>query len=152
MAEGEKQISNLMEEKRVFPPSKEFVSKAAIKSRKEYQDMWNRSVKEPDKFWGELANQLDWYKKWDKYLEYDFKDKPEVRHFVGGKINVSANCLDRHARTWRKNKAALIWQGEPEEDVKTFTYGELLYEVSRFANVLKKHGAKKGDTVSIYLP
>jgi acetyl-CoA synthetase len=152
MAEGAKQISSLMEEKRVFPPSADFVSKAAIKSMKEYKDLWEKSIKDPEKFWGELANQLDWFKKWDKYLEYDFKDKPEIRHFIGGKINVAANCLDRHCKTWRRNKAAIIWQGEPDTDVKVYTYQQLLYEVSRFANVLKKHGIKKGDTVSIYLP
>ncbi len=152
MAEGAKQISSLMEEKRVFPPSAEFVSKAAIKSMEEYRDLWEKSVKDPEKFWGELANQLDWFKKWDKYLEYDFKDKPEVRHFIGGKINVSTNCIDRHCTTWRRNKAAIIWQGEPDNEVRVYTYQQLLYEVSKFANVLKKNGIKKGDTVSIYLP
>jgi acetyl-CoA synthetase len=152
MAEGAKQISSLMEEKRVFPPPAEFVSKAAIKSMKEYKDLWEKSVKDPEKFWGELANQLDWFKKWDKYLEYDFKDKPEVRHFIGGKINVSTNCLDRHCKTWRRNKAAIIWQGEPDNEVRVYTYQQLLYEVSKFANVLKRNGVKSGDTVSIYLP
>jgi acetyl-CoA synthetase len=99
-----------------------------------------------------MAEQLDWYKKWDKYEAYDFKDKPEVRHFIGGKINVAYNCLDRHLKTARKNKAALIWQGEPDSDVRTFTYQELHHEVCKFANVLKKMGIKKGDSVSIYLP
>ncbi len=99
-----------------------------------------------------MAEQLDWFKKWDKYETTDFKDKPEVRHFIGGKINVAYNCLDRHLKTARKNKAALIWQGEPENDVRTFTYQQLHYEVCKFANVLKKMGIKKGDTVSIYLP
>lgn len=152
MAEGAKQISSLMEEKRVFPPSPEFSSKAAIKSMKEYKELWEKSVKEPEKFWGELADQLEWFKKWDKYLEYDFKDRPEIRHFIGGKINVAANCLDRHCKTWRRNKAAIIWQGEPDGEVKIYTYQQLLYEVSKFANVLKKNGIKRGDTVSIYLP
>ncbi|MEW6142167.1 MAG: acetate--CoA ligase [Chloroflexota bacterium] len=152
MAEGAKQISSLMEEKRVFPPSPEFSRKAAIKSMKEYKELWEKSVKEPEKFWGELADQLEWFKKWDKYLEYNFKDKPEIRHFIGGKINVAANCLDRHCKTWRRNKAAIVWQGEPDGEVKTYTYQQLLYEVSKFANVLIKNGIKKGDTVSIYLP
>ncbi len=145
-------ITSMMKENRVFSASKEFSSKAAIKSMEEYKDLYNRSIKDPDGFWGEMANQLDWYKKWDKFREYDFTDKPEVKHFVGGKINVSYNCLDRHLNTWRKNKAALIWQGEPDDDAVTYTYQQLHNQVCRFANVLKKHGIKKGDKVSLYLP
>jgi acetyl-CoA synthetase len=145
-------ISSMMEENRVFPVPAEFAKKAAVKSMAEYQKLWDESIKNPDKFWGKIAEELDWYKKWDKYEIYDFKDKPDVRHFVGGKINVSVNCLDRHLKTARKNKAAIIWQGEPENDVKIYTYQQLHYEVCKFANVLKKHGIKKGDTVSIYLP
>ena len=99
-----------------------------------------------------MAEQLDWYRKWDRFVEYDFKDKPEVRFFIGGKINVSYNCLDRHLRTWHKNRAAIIWQGEPDEEVKIYTYQQLHYQVCKFANVLKKLGVKKGDIVSIYLP
>jgi acetyl-CoA synthetase len=152
MAEKAKTIISMMEEKRVFPPSKEFSEKAAVKSMDEYKSIYERSIKDPEGFWGELAEQLDWYKKWDKFLEYDFKDNPEVRYFIGGKINVSYNCLDRHLKTWRKNKAALIWQGEPDEDCKTYTYQQLYHEVCKFANVLKKFGVKKGDMVSIYLP
>jgi acetyl-CoA synthetase len=145
-------ISSMMEENRVFPPPKEFSRNAAVKSMDEYKAMYQESIKDPDKFWGKWAEQLEWFKKWDKYEVYDFKDKPEVRHFVGGKINVAYNCLDRHLKTARKNKAALIWQGEPDTDVRTFTYQQLHYEVCKFANVLKKLGIKKGDTVSIYLP
>ena len=145
-------ITSMMEETRVFPPPKEFSKNAAVKSMAEYQSLYNDSIKNPDKFWGKMAEQLEWYKKWDKYEVYDFKDNPEVRHFIGGKINVAVNCLDRHLKTARKNKAALIWQGEPENDVRTFTYQELQYEVCKFANVLKKLGVKKGTTVSIYLP
>ena len=145
-------ITSMMEENRVFPPPKEFSKNAAVKSMAEYKALYDESIKNPDKFWGKMAEELDWYKKWDKYEIADFKDKPEIRHFVGGKINVSYNCLDRHLKNARKNKAALIWQGEPENDVRTFTYQQLHYEVCRFANVLKKMGIKKGDTVSIYLP
>ena len=145
-------ISSMMEENRVFPVPTGFAENAAVKSMEEYQALYNESIKTPDKFWGKLAEQLDWYKKWDKYEVADFKDKPEVRHFVGGKINVAYNCLDRHLKTARKNKAALIWQGEPDGDTKVYTYQQLHYEVCKFANVLKKMGIKKGDTVSIYLP
>jgi acetyl-CoA synthetase len=145
-------ITSMMEENRVFPPPKEFSKNAAVKSMEEYKALYNDSINNPDKFWGKWAEELDWFKKWDKYEVYDFKDKPEVRHFVGGKINVAYNCLDRHLKTARKNKAALIWQGEPDSDVKTYTYQQLHYEVCKFANVLKKLGIKKGDSVSIYLP
>jgi acetyl-CoA synthetase len=145
-------ISSMMEENRVFPVPPEFAKKAAVKSMAEYKALYNKSLKNPDQFWGKMAEELDWYKKWDKYEVADFKDNPEVRHFVGGKINVSYNCLDRHLKNARKNKAALIWQGEPDGDVRTFTYQELHYEVCKFANVLKNMGIKKGDTVSIYLP
>ncbi|MDD5338676.1 MAG: acetate--CoA ligase [Dehalococcoidales bacterium] len=145
-------ITSMMEENRVFPPPKEFSEKAAIKSMAEYKALYDASVKDPDAFWGKWAEELEWYKKWDKYEIADFKNKPEVRHFVGGKINVSVNCVDRHAKSYRKDKIALLWQGEPEDDVRTFTYEQLLKEVCKFANVIKKLGIKKGDTVSIYLP
>ena len=147
-----KEIASMMAENRVFQPSMEFSKVAALRSLEEYKALYNWSIKDPEGFWGKMAEQLDWYKKWDKFLEYDFKNKPEVRHFIGGKINVSYNCLDRHLNTWRKNKAALIWQGEPDGDTRVYTYQQLYYEVSKFANVLKKLGIKKGDTVSIYLP
>jgi len=146
------EIASMMAENRVFKPSREFSQAAALKSLEEYKALYNWSIKDPEGFWGQVANQLDWYKKWDKFLEYDFKDKPEVRYFIGGKINVSYNCLDRHLNTWRKNKAAIIWQGEPDGDTKVYTYQQLYYEVCKFANVLKKLGVKKGDSVSIYLP
>jgi acetyl-CoA synthetase len=148
--EEAKTITSMMEEKRVFAPSKEVKAKAYIKSLNEYKKIYQRSIEDPEGFWGELAEQLDWYKKWDKVLVADFK---EAKHewFVGGKLNVSYNCLDRHLKTWRKNKAALIWEGDIG-DSKTLTYQQLYYEVCKFANVLKKHGVKKGDRVSIYLP
>jgi len=147
----DKGMLSMMEEKRVFPPSKEFSEKAQVKSLAEYQKFYDRSIKDPAGFWGERAEQIDWFKKWDKVVVEDFAN---AKHewFVGGKLNASYNCIDRHLKTWRKNKAAIIWQGEPEGDRKTYTYQELYYEVCGFANVLKKHGIKKGDRVSIYLP
>jgi acetyl-CoA synthetase len=145
-----KKITSMMEEKRVFNPPKEFSAKAYIKSMDEYKKIYQASIKDPSKFWGEAAEQLDWYKKWDKVLVQDFK---EGKHewFVGGKLNVSYNCLDRHLNTFRKNKAALVWEGDIG-DSKVLTYQQLYREVCKFANVLKKHGVKKGDRVSIYLP
>ena len=147
---GEKTITSMMEEKRVFNPPAELSKQAYIKSLAEYKKIYKKSIDDPGKFWAEMAEQLDWIKKWDKVLVADFKN---AKHewFVGGKLNVSYNCLDRHIKTWRKNKAALIWEGDIGDN-KTITYQELHYEVCKFANVLKKHGVKKGDRVSIYLP
>ena len=146
----EKLITSMMDEKRIFYPPKELSAKAYIKSFDEYQKIYKRSIENPEGFWGDMAKELDWYKKWDKVLVEDFK---EAKHqwFTGGKLNVSYNCLDRHLNTWRKNKAALIWEGDIG-DTCSFTYQQLYYEVCKFANVLKKHGIKKGDRVSIYLP
>jgi acetyl-CoA synthetase len=141
----------LSTEKREFPPSKEFSAKAHIKSMKEYEQIYKRSVDEPEKFWGEMAEKnLTWYKKWDKVLDYDFH-KPYIKWFAGGKLNASVNCLDRFINTTTRNKAAIIWEADGGE-YKTFTYQQLYYEVNRFANVLKKKGIKKGDRVTIYLP
>jgi len=145
-----KKIVSMMEEKRVFYPPEELSKNAYIKSLDEYRAIYKRSVEDTEGFWGEMAEQLDWYKKWDKVLVADFA---QAKHewFVGGKLNVSYNCLDRHLKTWRKNKAALIWEGDIG-DTKTLTYQQLYYKVCKFANVLKKHGIKKGDIVTIYLP
>jgi acetyl-CoA synthetase len=146
-----KGMISMMEEKRVFAPPKDLSAKAYIKSMDEYKKIYNESIDNPEKFWGELAEQLYWYKKWDKVLVDDFSN---AKHewFVGGKLNVSYNCLDRHLKTSCKNKAALIWEGEPEGENKTYTYQQLHHEVCKFANVLKKFGVKKGDRVTIYLP
>ncbi|HEY3375791.1 MAG TPA: acetate--CoA ligase [Candidatus Aquicultor sp.] len=147
----DKGFSVLMEETRTFPPSPEFSANAHIKSMAEYEAMYKRSIEDPEGFWGEMAEkELSWYSKWDKVLDYDF-DKPYVKWFQGGTLNVSYNCLDRHIGTFRKNKAAVIFEAD-DGSYKTYTYGQLYTEVNRFANVLKKHGVKKGDRVSIYLP
>jgi acetyl-CoA synthetase len=143
-------ITSMMDEKRVFDPPEELRQKAYIKSMEEYKEIYQRSINDPEGFWAELAEQLSWFKKWDKVLVEDFK---EAKHewFIGGKLNVCYNCLDRHLLTWRKNKAALVWEGDMGE-TKTLTYQDLYYQVCKFANVLKKHGVKKGDRVTIYLP
>ena len=146
----QKTLSSMMKEKRVFRPPAELSEKAYIKSLEEYREIYQRSIQDPEAFWAESARQLDWYRKWDRVLVEDFA---EGKHewFVGGKLNVAYNCLDRHLKTWRKNKAALVWEGDIG-DAKTLTYQQLHHQVCRFANVLKKHGVKKGDLVSIYLP
>ena len=145
-----KSITSMMEEKRVFAPPEELSRNAYIRSMDEYQQIYDRSIEDPEAFWAEMAEQLDWYRKWDKVLVADFK---EAKHewFVGGKLNVSYNCVDRHLKSWRKNKAALVWEGDIG-DSKSLTYQELYYHVCKFANVLKKLGVKKGDVVCIYLP
>lgn len=148
---GNKEVISKPIEDEVFMPPESIKMKAYIRSMDEYWKIYKRSIEDPEGFWGELADQLDWYKRWDKVLEYDF-GKPEVKWFINGKLNVSYNCLDRHLNSWRSNKVALIWQGEPLEENRIFTYQQLHYHVNKFANVLKKFGVKKGDRVSIYLP
>jgi acetyl-CoA synthetase len=147
----EKGIVSMLEDKQIYEPSDAVKLKAYIKNLEEYQKLYDRSTNDLKGFWGECADQLDWYKKWDKVLEWDFT-KPEVKWFLGGKLNASYNCLDRHLNSWRSNKVALIWQGEPLEENRIFTYQQLHYHVCKFANVLRKFGVKKGDRVSIYLP
>ncbi len=151
MAEEKKTITSMMEENRKFSPPKEFSAKAHIKSLEEYKKIYQRSISDPDGFWGEQAQNLEWFKKWDKVLDYSFKDNLYVKWFQGGKINVSYNCLDRHLKTAKKDKPAIVWEGEPGES-RTYTYAQLHVEVCKFANVLKKKGIKKGDRVTIYMP
>lgn len=148
-------ISSLMAESRKFPPPAELAEKAHIKSMDQYQQMYNESINDPDKFWLKQAESIDWFKMPTKTRDYTWdtaKGIIDIKWFEDGQLNVSYNCLDRHLNTWRKNKAAIIWQGEPEEDVVTYTYQDLHREVCKFANVLKSMGVKKGDRVAIYLP
>ena len=152
MSEQESKIESLQQETRLFSPSTPPADTVSAKSMAEYEAMYKRSMDDPEGFWAERAEALlQWDKKWDKVLNADMH-KPEIKWFEGGKLNVSVNCLDRHLTNGRRNKAALIWQGEPDEDVKVYTYQMLHTEVCRFANVLKKMGVKKGDRVSVYLP
>lgn len=142
-------IESILQEKRLFTPTPEFAQNAQIKSLEEYQQLYEKAKTDPSKFWAELAEtQLHWFQKWDTVLDWQ---PPFAKWFDGGKINISYNCLDRHLTTWRRNKAALIWEGEPG-DTRTFTYAQLHREVCQFANVLKQLGVKKGDVVGIYMP
>jgi len=150
MAETAAQHSNIdsvLQESRTFEPSPEYRQKAHIKSLEEYERLYARAEADPEAFWAEIARELHWFKPWDKVLEWK---APWAKWFVGGEINLSYNCLDRHVQTWRKNKAAIVWEGEPG-DTRTLTYQQLLSEVERFANVLKSLGIKKGDRVAIYM-
>ncbi len=135
----------------IFAPPEEFSKNAYVKSLDQYEKMYRNSIENPEDFWAEMAEKnISWFKKWDKVLENNFIE-PEIKWFAGGKLNVSSNCLDRHLKTCRKNKAALIWESESGEN-KIFTYQELHRLVCRFANLLKKLGVKKGDRVVFYLP
>ncbi|MEX0717972.1 MAG: acetate--CoA ligase [Planctomycetaceae bacterium] len=142
-------IESVLQETRSFAPPEEFVAQAHIGSDARYQEMWRRGKDDPAGFWGELADEnLDWFRKWDEVLEGRM---PETKWFTGGKINAAYNCLDRHLATWRKNKAAIIWEGEPG-DQRVLTYQDLHREVCKFANVLKDLGINKGDRVTLYMP
>ncbi len=140
--------------RRTIEPSDEFSYKAWITCRQDRDELYRRSIENPEEFWGEMAsNHIDWFRKWDSVEEYDFNsDMPYVRYFQGAQLNVSYNCLDRHLDGPRRNKAALIWQGEPSEEVVTFTYHRLHREVCKVANMLKELDVKRGDRVVIYLP
>ncbi len=140
-------IESMLNERRVFPPSKEFSSRANVSSFEMYEAMYQRSLDDPDAFWSETASELDWFEPWNQVLRWE---EPFAEWFVGGKTNLSHNCLDRHLTTWRKNRVALLWEGEPG-DVRVLTYQMLHREVCRFANVLVSLGLKPGDRATIYL-
>jgi acetyl-CoA synthetase len=141
-------IESHLVENRLFKPPADFAKKARIKSMAQYRAMYRESMDRPDKFWAREASELLWRQKWTKILEWKL---PFARWFIGGKLNVSENCLDRHLAGPRRNKAAIIWEGEPGEK-RTLTYQQLHHEVCKFANVLKRNRIKKGDRVIIYMP
>jgi acetyl-CoA synthetase len=142
-------IESHLVETRVFKPSDPFVQRAAIPSLEQYRELYQQSIQDPDKFWGQQATELLlWRQKWNTVLKWE---APFAQWFVGGKLNVSENCLDRHLTGARRNKAAIIWEGEPGE-VRTLTYQQLHREVCKFANVLKRNRVQKGDRIIIYMP
>src|SRR6202795_2577493 len=141
-------IESHLVEKRVFKPAKEFAQRARIRSLEHYRRMYRESIDRPEKFWAREADELVWQRRWKNVLEWR---APFAKWFVGGKLNVSENCLDRHLTGHRRNKAAIIWEGEPGER-RTLTYQQLHHEVCRFANVLLRNKIRKGDRVIIYLP
>ncbi len=141
-------IESVLQESRRFSPPEGFRSKARLSSLEAYERLYRQSLDDPDAFWGDVAAELHWFKRWDRVQEWD---EPHVRWFAGGQTNLAYNCLDLQVERGRGNKVALHWEGEPG-DRRTLTYQELLHEVRRFANVLKSHGVAKGDRVAIYLP
>ena len=155
MADAKEQaIDSTLREDRVFPPPERFSADAFVPSRAHYDELYRQSIDDPDGFWSERAAQLHWMRPWDRVLEWT---PPFAKWFVGGRLNVADNCLDRHLHGPRRNKAALIWVGEPcapdtPAEVRTLTYQQLHREVCKFANVLKSLGVSTGDRVGIYLP
>ncbi len=149
MSSATTNIESLLHEERVFHPLQSFADRAHIKSMAELEALRTEASADPEGFWARFAeSELHWFKKWDTVLKWE---APHAEWFVGGKINISYNCLDRHLQTSRRNKAALIWEGEPG-DTRTLTYQQLHSEVCRFANVLKRMGVEQGDRVALYLP
>ncbi|HWP39535.1 MAG TPA: AMP-binding protein, partial [Tepidisphaeraceae bacterium] len=148
-------ITSALQESRVFAPPAAFAAKAHIRSMDQYRQMYRESIEHPEQFWATVADELYWSTKWNKVLEWNV---PYAKWFVGGKTNMSANCLDRQIKAGRGDKVAIIWEAEPEQVpgrgglVRKITYNQLRDEVCRFANGLKSLGVKKGDRVTIYMP
>ena len=140
-------LDSTLRENRIFPPPAEFAAQAHVKSLEEYEALYGRSIQDPQKFWAEVAAELHWFAPWTSVLEWN---PPLAKWFVGGKINLCYNCVDRHALSSRKDKVAILWEGEPGETRK-LTYGELHLEVQKVANVLKGLGIRKGDRVAVYM-
>jgi acetyl-CoA synthetase len=148
MSEPSATITSVLKESRVFLPPPSFSANALIKSPEQYELIWQRARDDPEGFWGEQAESLHWFSRWDKTLIWN---EPRAQWFAGGRLNASFNCLDRHLINGRGNKAALIWEGEPGES-RVLRYQDLHREVCQFANVLKKLGIQAGDRVTIYMP
>ena len=148
LGEQSQSILQVMKEERLFPPPEPFAVRSRIRSMAEYQRLWNEAASDIEGFWGKLSSELHWFEPYSKVLQWN---EPVAEWFVGGRTNVSYNCLDIHLDGPRCNKAALIWEGEPGE-LRIFTYQMLHAEVCKFANVLKSLGIGQGDVVSIYMP
>src|SRR5438045_833430 len=138
------EFSDLLREDRSFPPTAAFRQQANAND----EGLYAEAERDPEAFWSGFASELEWMKKWDRVLDWQ---PPNAKWFLGGKINASVNCVDRHVRGPRRNKAAIIWEGEPG-DRRTLTYFDLYRQVSQFANVLKSLGVQRGDRVALYLP
>ena len=136
---------------RLIKPPEEFAKKARVGSLDKYRALYDRSISDPDGFWNEQAERITWFKKWNKTSSFDF-NTAKIEWFAGGKLNASVNCLDRHLTGPRRDKPALVWEGDSPEESRTLTYADVHRETCKFANALKKVGVKKGDRVTIYLP
>src|SRR5436853_157219 len=144
---GQAAIDSVLKEHRVFPPPEHFSRRAGVPSRARYDELYRRSVEDPEGFWGEMGGRLRWTTRWERVLDWQ---PPFAKWFVGGRLNIADNCLDRHLAGPRRNKAAIVWEGEPG-DRRVLTYHALHREVCRFANVLKALGVRAGGRVGIYL-
>ncbi len=144
---GDVELESVLREQRLFHPPAEFSARANL-TRAEYEARMRQAQQDPEGFWADIATELEWFARWEKVLEWK---APFAKWFVGGRTNLAYNCLDRHLKTWRRNKAAIIWEGEPGES-RVLTYHDLFREVCRFANALKLLGVGRGDRVGIYLP
>jgi acetyl-CoA synthetase len=140
-------LESILREDRVFPPPPEFAAKAHVRSLAEYEELYARSIADPESFWAGVAKELHWFAPWTRVLDWNL---PWAKWFVDGRINISYNCLDRHVNNGKRDKTAILWEGEPGE-VRKLSYGELLGEVQKFANVLKSLGIGKGDRVAVYM-
>ncbi len=151
-------ISSMLKENRSFPPPEAFQQQARVSQFDEYQRLYRESVDDPEGFWGRMAGEeLQWMQPWERVLSYDFskigqESAPYVKWFEGGRLNVSANCLDRHVDAGRGDKSAILWQGENPEEKQVLTYSDLLNRVNQFAHVLQKQGVQKGTTVTLFMP
>ncbi len=141
-------IESILTETRSFPPPATFSAQANISSEEQYEHLWHMAKDDPSGFWGDMAENLTWFRRWDTVMDGEM---PNTKWFTGGKINVSYNCIDRHLETDRRNKAAIIWEGEPG-DTRVLRYQDLHREVCKFANVLKSLGVETGDRVTLYMP
>jgi acetyl-CoA synthetase len=144
---SDQHLDSILRENRVFSPPSEFAAKAHVRSLAEYEELNARSIADPEGFWENAARELHWFSPWTKVLDWDL---PWAKWFVDGKINISYNCLDRHVHNGKRDKTAILWEGEPGE-VRKLSYGELLAEVQKFANALKSLGIRKGDRVAVYM-
>ena len=144
---SDQHLDSILRENRVFSPPSEFAAKAHVRSLAEYEELYARSIADPEGFWENAARELHWFSLWTKVLDWDL---PWAKWFVDGKINISYNCLDRHVHNGKRDQTAILWEGEPGE-VRKLSYGELLAEVQKFANALKSLGIRKGDRVAVYM-
>ncbi len=144
-------IESVSHENRSFAPPPSLQKNAWVQSLESYQALYEQSLKDPESFWTKAAQDFFWFKKWDRVLSYDWKEKIDIRWFEGGQTNITVNALDRHIKN-HAHKTAFLWIGNESSEEKIITYEQLLKDVCRMANVLKKLGVKKGDRVTIYLP
>ncbi|MGE3544986.1 MAG: acetyl-coenzyme A synthetase N-terminal domain-containing protein, partial [Kofleriaceae bacterium] len=141
-------IKSVLTETRSFPPPPAFARAAHVGSMADYEALYQRAASNPDGFWGEIAGELAWARPWRQVVDWKL---PDAKWFVGGELNATVSCLDRHVASWRKNKAAILFEGEPG-DTRVITYGQLHREVCKAANALTALGVKPGDFVAIYMP